>query len=209
MVDSRVNASIIQNTSIIQNGTQWVDEDITYTVTEVYGDFVKITADDIESKVLNKAELISQYTFKMGSDFDWEQFVTRATLGEIYTIEQFRNIEMPETKLVMDINEEECDIGGVDTKKEYPVRVALLRNPYIWERQGTTDNDKFYIYCAESLKQWLNSYPGYNTFDEPEDVMYLEGAVKQNKSPFSNVVITDIQFLIQEMIEEEMKKYKN
>ncbi len=213
MVDRRLNVSIIQNTSIIQNDTQWVREDITYKVSEVFGDFVTITADDIESKVLNKTELISQYTLKMESGFDWEQFVTdvqpmgrRATLGEIYTIEQFRDIEMPETKLVMDINEEECDIGDVDTKKEYPVRVAISRNPYVWEKQGTSDNDKFYIYCGESLKEWLNSYPGYNSFGT--NSTYRENAVKRKKSPFSNVVITDIQFLTQEMIEEEMKKYK-
>ena len=113
---------------------------------------------------------------------------------------------MPETMLVMDINEEDCDIGDVDTKKEYPVRVAISRNPYVWERQGTSDNDKFYIYCGESLKQWLNSYPGSNTFGS--DSIYLEDSVKRNKSPFSNAVITDIQFLTQEMVDEEMKKYE-
>lgn len=130
----------------------------------------------------------------------------RAILGRIYTIDQFREIEMPETKLVMDINEEDCDIGDVDTKKEYPVRVAISRNPYVWERQGTSDNDKFYIYCGESLKQWLNSSPGFNTFGS--DSIYLEDSVKRNKSPFSNAVITDIQFLTQEMVDEEMKKYE-
>lgn len=85
MVDSRVNAYIIQNTSIIKNGTQWVDGDITYTVKAVSGDFVTITADNIESKVLNKTELISQYTLKIGSDFDWEG---------LYNVDELQNEKM-------------------------------------------------------------------------------------------------------------------
>lgn len=206
MVDRRLNVSIIQNYGYIKLGTQWVDGDTTYTVTGVTEDFITMSDGSEVSLVVNRVDLLKDFKAKVEEGFDWEMFVTRATLGEIYTIEQFRDIEMPETKLVMDINEEECDIGDVDTKKEYPVRVAISRNPYVWERQGTTDNDKFYIYCGESLKQWLNSYPGSNTFGE--DVVYLEDSVKRNKSPFSNVVITDIQFLTQEMIDEEMKKYE-
>ena len=188
----RVNIYYKNGTGILDSVPVYTNGDTVKAV--ICGNLIGIMTDDYRTPVI---KFLDEKVSGAGR---------QAILGRIYTIEEFREIKMPETMLVMDINEEDCDIGDVDTKKEYPVRVAISRNPYVWERQGTSDNDKFYIYCGESLKQWLNSYPGSNTFGS--DSIYLEDSVKRNKSPFSNAVITDIQFLTQEMIDEEMEKYE-
>lgn len=72
IVDSQVNALIIQNTSIIKNGTQWVDGDITYTVTAVSGDFVTMSDGSEVSLVVNKVDLLKDFRAKVEEGFDWD-----------------------------------------------------------------------------------------------------------------------------------------
>lgn len=85
MVDSRFNASIIQNTSIIKNGTQWVDGDITYTVTAVSGDFVTMSDGSEVSLVVNKVDLLKDFKAKVEEGFDWEG---------LYNVDELQNEKM-------------------------------------------------------------------------------------------------------------------
>ena len=129
----------------------------------------------------------------------------KAVLGVMYDLQQFRNYTLPETRLVMEINDEDCDIGDADTKKEYPVKINVSANGVEWDSQGTSADAKLYVFCASDLKTWLNTHTGSNTFGI--DSVYLENQDLHNKNPFNNKIIYGVQYLTQEEIDQEMTKY--
>ena len=129
----------------------------------------------------------------------------QAELGVTYSLRDFRRYTLPDTKLVMEINDEDCDVGDVDTKKEYPVKINVSENGVEWDRQGTSADAKLYIFCASDLKNWLNTHTGYNTFGE--DSVYLENQALHDKNPFNNKTIYGVEYLTQEEIDQEMQKY--
>jgi len=152
-------------------------------------------ASDAETRILSDGE--EQYLF--------QTLNIQAELGVTYSLRDFRRYTLPDTKLVMEINDEDCDVGDVDTKKEYPVKINVSANGVEWDRQGTSADAKLYIFCASDLKNWLNTHTGYNTFGE--DSVYLENQALHDKNPFNNKTIYGVEYLTQEEIDEEMQKY--
>tara|TARA_B100000214_G_scaffold82463_3_gene55994 strand:+ start:2707 stop:6564 length:3858 start_codon:yes stop_codon:yes gene_type:complete len=53
-------------------GTQWVDGDITYTVTEVTGDLITMSDGSEVSLVVNRVDLLKDFKAKVEEGFDWE-----------------------------------------------------------------------------------------------------------------------------------------
>ena len=89
---------------------------------------------------------------------------------------------LPNTNLVMRINDEDCDIGDADTKKNKK-KINVLENGVEWDKQGTSTDAKLYVFCGGS-KNWLNTHTGSNTFGE--DSVYLENVDLHDTNPFNN-----------------------
>lgn len=116
-------------------------------------------------------------------------------IGRKYTLNEFRQLE-PMGKNVVVMGEPEkvdCALSTNATSKIEPVKVMVqrirlgrgLRLKYQWDKDG----DTLYVFCAEDLREWLNTeVPNYNRL--------------QNTNPFNKKEIYYVQYLT----EEEAKK---
>ena len=109
-----------------------------------------------------------------------------ARLGQLYTLEEFRNIKMPEQQLIMNKNKEGY-LNDPTAEKKYPVKVNIGELAPEWEYYR---KEALYVYSAQDLKTWLNTYrPNYET--------------DHNDSPGTRQQVYGVQFLTQEEINQQ------
>ena len=122
----------------------------------------------------------------------------KAELGVYYTLEEFRENEMPdrEDSLLFRLNNEtvDCDIGDLEVSKFRPVKIKV-EDPEDPEDPVWAESDgKLQLFCAETLKRYVCT-----------KVMYYERL--QSKNPFDNREIRGVQYLTQAEIDIQVGKY--
>jgi len=119
----------------------------------------------------------------------------KAELGVYYTLEKFRENEMPdrENSLLFRLNNEtvDCDIGDLEVSKFRPVKIKVgdAEDPVWAESDG-----KLQLFCAETLKRYVCT-----------KVMYYERLHSTN--PFDNREIRGVQYLTQDEIDYQISLY--
>ena len=118
-----------------------------------------------------------------------------AELNVCYTLEEFRENEMPdrENSLLFRLNNEtvDCDIGDLEVSKFRPVKIKVEdpEDPVWAESDG-----KLQLFCAETLKRYVCT-----------KVMYYES--RNWKNPFDNREIRGVQYLTQDEIDYQISLY--
>ena len=123
----------------------------------------------------------------------------KAELGVYYTLEEFRETEMPdkENSLLFRLNNQtvDCDIGDLEVSKFRPVKIKV-EDPEDPEDPVWAESDgKLQLFCAETLKRYVCT-----------KVMYYYRRL-QSKNPFDNREIRGVQYLTQDEIDIEVAKY--
>ena len=128
--------------------------------------------------------------------------------GKMFTVEQFRKnplIDDDYALIIKYLDEElDCDIGiSIGTRKN-PVKIKI-KDGDDWDR----DKDGFLtIFCAKDLKQWLNTNTGSYGLNANTADQYFENRELHDNNPSKPwQTIVGIQYLTQEEIDEEEKKY--
>jgi len=122
----------------------------------------------------------------------------KAELGVYYTLEEFRENEMPdrENSLLFRLNNEtvDCDIGDLEVSKFRPVKIKV-EDPEDPEDPVWVESDgKLQLFCAETLKRYVCT-----------KVMYYES--RNWKNPFDNREIRGVQYLTQDEIDYQISLY--
>ena len=122
----------------------------------------------------------------------------KAELGVYYTLEEFRENEMPdrENSLLFRLNNEtvDCDIGDLEVSKFRPVKIKV-EDPEDPEDPVWVESDgKLQLFCAETLKRYVCT-----------KVMYYERLHSTN--PFDNREIRGVQYLTQAEIDYQISLY--
>jgi len=130
--------------------------------------------------------------------------------GKMFTVEQFRKNPLIDDDYALTIKyldeELDCDIGiSIGTRKN-PVKIKI-KDGDDWDR----DKDGFLtIFCAKDLKQWLNTNTGSYGLSANTADQYFENRELHDNNPSKPwQTIVGIQYLTQEEIDEEEKKYKD
>ena len=148
------------------------------------------------------------------------KFWNFAELGVWYSLEDFRKLELPHflsERLTLNVpgKEEDCDVGSVTGSKKIPVvikvsnavekdGVATVPNGK-WAYEEEKVGDKLTVFCATTLREYLNRRKGYyyrGQFQEYEGAGGL-----YSTSPFTKRKIVEVKYLTQKEIDDELKKY--
>lgn len=143
---------------------------------------------------------------------------TRAVLGNYYTIAEFRRNSFPEeqNRLMFRVpgKDLDCDVGDYETTKFMPVKIDVQRTTparsgewitrHNWDKDGS---GKFYLFCAEELRGYLNSHTGSYGLSVNNGNTYYENQALVDTNPFTRKKIIGVQYLTQEEIEAEQAKY--
>ena len=128
--------------------------------------------------------------------------------GKMFTVEQFRKNPLIDDDYALTIKyldeELDCDIGiSIGTRKN-PVKIKVGDD---WDR----DKDGFLtIFCAKDLKKWLNTNTGSYGLNANTADQYFENRELHDNNPSKPwQTIVGIQYLTQEEIDEEEKKYND
>ena len=143
-----------------------------------------------------------------------------AELGVWYSVEDFRRLKFPNfvsERLTLNIpgKEEDCDIGSVTGSKKIPVvikvsnavekdGVATVPNGK-WAYEEEKVGDKLTVFCATTLREYLNRRKGYHYGDQFQELAGTRGLY--STSPFTRRKIVEVKYLTQKEIDDELKKY--
>lgn len=199
---------------------KWCDnsdeEDLFYSIMGM-----EYTWNDIEGLWVAIPNLFNQYNefYKKDPNYSWSDAKQKwvvldssqnqsipAELGKWMTVESFINHGLPNEKIEMNLNGEDCSIGVDETNKVYPVKVnTIYDQPDVYDKHGTAINARLVIFCAEDLKRWFLSGDGF----------YFEGRYFRNetqvgnvKNPFTNKIIYGVAYLTQGEVDVEMEKIR-
>lgn len=121
-----------------------------------------------------------------------------AELNVCYTLEEFRENEMPdrENSLLFRLNNEtvDCDIGDLEVSKFRPVKIKVEDPEDPEDPVWAESDDKLQLFCAETLKRYVCT-----------KVMYYERLHSTN--PFDNREIRGVQYLTQAEIDYQISLY--
>lgn len=140
-----------------------------------------------------------------------------ATLGEFYTLAQFRRMAFPieANRLTFTVpgKDVDCDVGDYQTTKYMPVKLDVERTNAArsgeWIARHNWDVDgsgKLYLFCAEELKDYLTTRQGTYGLSVDNANTFFENGLP-NTNPFNRKRIIGIQYLTQAEIETEQAKY--
>lgn len=206
-----------ENETVLFYNTEYLNKNDGYVITMMkivefkkYFRPTKTVSVPSQYRKLSVGELILLDSFWNGTRITVD--LRRAMFGKMFTVEEFRHktlINDDYALIIKYLDEElDCDIGiSVGTRKN-PVKIKIKTADAgdDWDR----DKDGFLtIFCAKDLKQWLNTNTGSyglnaNTADE-----YFENQELHDNNPSKPwQTIVGIQYLTQEEIDEEEKKYR-
>ena len=118
-----------------------------------------------------------------------------ATLGEFYTLDQFRRMAFPveASRLTFTVpgKDLDCDVGQYETTKYMPVKLDVERTTAArsgeWIARHNWDVDgegKLYLFCAEELKQYLTTRQGTYGLSVDNADTFFENSLP-NRNPFN------------------------
>lgn len=122
-------------------------------------------------------------------------------LGIYYTLEEFRDNEMPEDEdsLLFRLNNTtvDCDVGTLDVSKFRPVKIYVQSGA---SRVWAESDGKLQLFCAHMLKRHVCSRPLI-----PGQLP--DYAPRRSKNPFDNREIRGVQYLTQIEIDAQVDLY--
>ena len=127
-----------------------------------------------------------------------------AELDVYYTLEQFRENEMPEDEdsLLFRLNNTtvDCDVGTLEVSKFRPVKIYVQSGAsQVWAESDTSDH-KLQLFCAHMLKRHVCSRPLIHG-------QLPDYAPRRSKNPFDNREIIGVQYLTQIEIDAQVDLY--
>lgn len=162
---------------------------------------------------------------------------SKAQLGEEYTLEEFREKDYPDEKLVFkrfrydyktdkwvstkmvfkddgvtqELSEVDCDITPLDGDEWgllMPVKTKVQK-PTGEKVWDKNINGELYLYCATDLRDWLNSnkFANYGLYIENEDETYTQNQ-KNDQTPRTQLKIVAVQYLNKDERDKLQEEYK-